>query len=62
MKMHYVTAIAIPRGAASLEGLPRTEMAKFFTRADAETHMATRLSGPGFADVRIEEREEGEAT
>ena len=57
--MYYITAHAMPRGATELPAF-RTDMAKFFTRKDAESHLE-KLRGPAFANLAIEEREDPEA-
>jgi len=58
--MYYVTAVAVPKGTSDYEALSRrarTDMAKYFTRKDAERHL-DGLRGPAFYDLRVEERPE----
>jgi hypothetical protein len=54
--MYYVTAVTLGPGATTMPE-HRTDMAKYFTRKDAEDH-AELLSGPGFYDIQIDERPE----
>ena len=56
--MFYVTGLAVLSGSDELPR-HRTDMAKYFTRADAETHLA-KLRSPNYFDLRIEEREDHE--
>lgn len=57
--MYYVTALALRGGDTQLPE-QRTDMAKFFTREDAEAHMADFRS-PSFFELRVEEREDVES-
>ena len=54
--MHYVTALAMPKGASELPKF-RTDMAKFPNEQDARKH-AEMIRGPAFIEVRVEPREE----
>lgn len=56
VSVHYVSVVMIPRGAVAIDGVPRTEIAKFFDAADARSHIASTLHGPGFYDPRVETR------
>lgn len=56
--MFYVTGIGLLAGRTELPE-QRTDFGKFFTRADAEMHLAT-LRRPGYVELRVEEREDPE--
>jgi hypothetical protein len=60
MTVFYITAIPVPKSTSitTLDGVPRVDMAKFNTRADAEAHASKYLHPAHFADQRIEERPE----
>lgn len=57
--MYYITAFAVRRGDTQLPE-HRTDMAKFFTRKDAEAHLEG-LRSPHYVDLQVEEREDPEA-
>lgn len=56
--MFYVTGLALLSGRTELPE-HRTDFAKYFTRSDADTHLAM-LRRPGFSDLRVEGREDPE--